>query len=152
MIGKMLKMISLVTTIVAVATGCATFGTGQAGDAGTIVSLINQGDVEQLTRIAVLPFVFEGEVLYKASDVEAVWRNLSINGFRIERPKFGDTVSIDVDTFQIFADTYEMEVFFGKYVPAGARLAAIASGGQEYWLLLGKASGGSPEFLGITGF
>ena len=152
MIGNALKLIVLVTAVTAITAGCATFGTGQAGDAEKIVTLINRGDAEQLTNISVIPFIFEGEVLFKASDVGAVWRNLSVNGFRINYPKYEEAARVDAGTYRIFADTYEMETYFAKHVPAAATLAKVTSKGQVYWLLLGRLTGGSPELLGITGF
>ena len=151
--GKILAL-ATITAIGGVAvTGCATFGTGSArGSVGKVVSLINMGEAEPLTESSAVPFVFEGEVLLRPSDVKAVWRNLSINGFHLDKPEIMETVEIDETSYRVFADTFEMKTYFRKYVPTGSTLSKVESGGKEYFLLLGKVSEGYPEILGITGF
>jgi hypothetical protein len=144
-------LLALAMFAAAALTGCATLG-GGAGNVGKAVSLINQSDAELLTQNSAVPFIFEGEVLLRRSDVAAVWRNLSINGFRLSEEDVFDAGNIDDTTFRIFSDAEEMRVFFSKYVPFGSTLGRIKSGGKEYHVILGNVSGGYPQILGITGF
>jgi hypothetical protein len=115
------------------------------------VSLINQGDAPALTESSAVPFVFDGEILLRASDVGAVWRNLSINGFRLDSEGVMGTSRVDDTTYQVFSEADEMRIFFSKYVPSGSVLGTVQSGGKTYYLLLGRMSGGYPQLLGIAG-
>ena len=132
-------------------TGCATLG-GGTGKVEKAVSLINQGDADLTAQNSAVPFVFEGEILARVSDVNAVWRNLSINGFRLDPSGIADVGRTDDSSYLIFSERSEMRIFFEKYVPDGSTIAAVESNGRGYHLLIGKVSGGYPQILGITGF
>lgn len=81
-----------------------------------------------------------------------MWRNLSINGFRLDPAEISEVGKVDDTSYLVFSDTSEMRIFFEKYVPKGSTIAAVESDGREYYLLIGKVSGGYPQILGITGF
>lgn len=140
-----------VVVMVVVLAGCATLA-GGAGNVGKAVSLINQGDADMLTQNSAVPFIFEGELLLRRSDVASVWRNLSINGFRLSEDDLLQVGTVDDTTYRVFSDADEMRVSFAKYVPPGSTLGRVSSGGKEFHLLLGQVSGGYPQILGITGF
>ena len=134
-------------------TGCATLGARMApGNVEKAIALINQGDADLLAQNSAVPFVFEGEVLLRSSDVAAIWRNLSINGFHLDERGVLEVGNTDDSSYHVFSGAQGMSIFFSKYIPSGSILARVESDGKEYYLLLGKVSGGYPQILGITGF
>ncbi len=149
MIRKTFLILSTVITIA----GCATFGAGYAArNVQKAVELINSKNALELSRHSSTPFLFDGEMLLRHSDVEAVWRHLSENDFELKNPIIAETATTDDSTYKIFSESQEMEIFFRKYIPDNSTLAKIYTEDGEYHLLLGRAVDGYPAILGITGF
>jgi hypothetical protein len=143
----------LVLAVVVGITGCATLGAGFAArDVEKAVGLINSQDGFELSRHSSAPFLFEGEMLLRDSDVDAVWHNLSENGFELENPIIVETSKSDETTYMVFSDTEEMEIFFRKYIPEGSTLGKIGTDNGTFYILLGRGVDGYPSILGITGF
>ncbi len=134
-------------------TGCATLSAGFAArDVEKAIELINTRNASELSRHSNTPFLFEGEMLLRGSDVEAVWHLLSENGFELKNPVIAETTVSDDATYKVFSESQEMEIFFRKYIPAGSTLGRIDTDDGTYHLLLGRGVDGYPAILGITGF
>ena len=141
-----------VLAAVIVFTGCATLSAGIAArDVERAVGLINSRDAFELKRHSSVPFIFDGEMLLRGSDVEAVWHNLSENGFELKNPVIAETKKSDERTYKVFSDSQEMEIFFRKYIPAGSTLGRIDTDDGIFYLLLGRGVDGYTAILGITG-
>ena len=149
MTGKTFLILAAVITIA----GCATLSAGFAArDVEKAVALINSQDASELNRHSSAPFLFDGEMLFRGSDVEAVWRHLSENGFELNNPIIAETTKSDDATYKVFSESQEMEIFFKKYIPAGSTLGRIDTDSGTFYLLLGRGVAGYPAILGITGF
>jgi hypothetical protein len=146
-------MTLLVLTALVCVAGCATLSGGFAArEVEKAVELINTRDASEISRHSSAPFLFEGEMLLRGSDVEAVWRHLSENGFQLKNPVVVSTTESDDATFRVFSDTQEMEIFFRKYIPAGSTVGRVDTDTTTFHLLLGRGIDGYPAILGITGF
>ena len=134
-------------------TGCATLSAGFAArDVEKAVGLINSQDAAELSRHSSTPFLFDGEMLLRGSDIDAVWLHLSENGFKLKNPVIAETIKSDDTTYKVFSESQEMEIFFRKYIPAGSTLGRIDTDGGTFHVLLGRGVDGYPAIIGITGF
>lgn len=134
-------------------TGCATLSAGFAArDVEKAVDLINSQNASELSRHSSTPFLFEGEMLLRNTDVEAVWSNLSGNGFELKNPIIIETSKSDETTYRVFSESEEMEIFFRKYIPEDSILGKIDTDEGTFHILLGRGVDGYPAILGITGF
>jgi len=147
-----LKALLLLVAVTAVS-ACATLTDAIAvRNVEKAVELINSKDAEALARNSGKPFIFEGEALFRAADIRAVWQNVTENGFTLENPVIVEARKADSGSYAVFSESEEMEIIFRKYVPGGATLAIIETGRGVYQLLLGRGVGGYPSIIGITGF
>jgi len=147
-----MKALLLCAAAVAI-TGCATLKAGLAvRNFEKAVELINSQDVEALTRHSGKPFIFDREILFRTSDIEAVWRHLSENNFSLNNPVITVSGESGDSLHKLFSDSDEMEIIFRKYIPSDAAVGAIATDNGVYMLLLGSGTEGYPSILGITGF
>jgi len=134
-------------------TGCATLSAGFAArDVEKAVGLINSQNASELGRHSSTPFLFEGEMLLRSTDVAAVWINLSENGFELKNPVIAETSLADETTYRVFSESEEMEIFFSKYIPEDSILGRIDTDDGTFHILLGRGVDGYPAILGITGF
>lgn len=147
--GKVLVAVALIVML----SGCATLSAGFARrDVQKAVELINSQEADDLSFHSGRPFIFEGEILFRSADIEAVWRQLSDNGFAFNNPRIVEAYRSDESTYKVFSESEEMKLLFQKYVPAGSTLGRIDTEEGSYYLLLGSGTGGYPAILGVTGF
>jgi hypothetical protein len=102
-----------------------------------VVSLINAGNADQLEKLTALPFLLDGEIIALPGDAGVLWRNLKAAGITLQGMKLVRLTPAREDSYKLFADTWEVSVFFKKYVPANGMIAEIASDSGRYLLLLG---------------
>ena len=147
--GKVLVALALIVII----SGCATLRAGFAKrDVQKAVELINSQEADALSFHSGRPFIFEGEILFRSADIEAVWRHLSDNGFAFNNPRIVEAYRSDESTYKVFSESEEMKLLFKKYVPAGSTVGRIDTEEGSYYLLLGSGTGGYPAIIGLTGF
>ena len=143
MTGKTFLILGAVITIA----GCATLGAGYAArDVEKAVELINTQNASELSRHSSAPFLFDGEMLLRRSDIEAVWLHLTENGFKLKNPVITETTKSDDATYKVFLESQEMEIFFRKYIPADSTLGRIDTDDGVFYLLLGRGVDGTPRF------
>lgn len=143
----------LAVVCIAAVSGCATLRSGFAErEVEKAIELINSGDAGKLAGHSGKMFVFDGEILLRSSDIRAVWRHLSENGFSLTDPVVIETFRSDDSTYAIFSESDEMKIFFSEYVPTGSTVGQVETIEGTFYLLLGNGSGGYPAILGITGF
>ena len=132
---------------------CATVDIGSSYEREQkAVSMVNEGSTALLVDNTAVPFVFEGEILLRRSDIEAVWENLAANGFSIQNPEIIRSKRVRADTYMTFAETEEMRMYFGKYIGPSTTVVEIRAANGEFRLLIGADVEGYPQLLGITGF
>jgi hypothetical protein len=118
-------------------------------DVMALVSLINQGEAETLSRLTQSPFLFDREILMLAKDTKTVWKNLAEAGFALDQPKVLRIEPVSEESYRDFADVMEIEVYFRKYVPKTAKIARIESRGGSCLFILNDKQAGYPLILGL---
>lgn len=134
--------------------GCATIG-GPGIDVSAVEKIIfdvNQGDFEELIRLSMVPFVFDREIIMRESDVVLLWTGLTNGGFNLPGGKVTGTEKLSPESYTVFSESWEMKVFFEKYVPKQAYIAYVSADGRRTAFLLGKSADGTARIYGIGGY
>jgi hypothetical protein len=116
-----------------------------------IIKLINSGDTDKLARVTRVPFLLDGEIIALQDDAGLLWKNLAQAGFTLQNAALADLIPVKEDTYKLFADTWEVEVFFKKYVPPKSMVAQIKADNGDFLLLLDGEKKGYAQILGIKG-
>lgn len=125
-----------------VTVGCATVGTGIVDPlVHQAVQLIASGSPDDLLQHSAVPFIVDGEILYRAQDVLFFWTSLRAADFDLQNYGTRAVGPVDLSGIRIFSDSFEMKVFFQKQVPEGTKLATIQADGKSITLLLDNRKG-----------
>jgi hypothetical protein len=116
-----------------------------------IIKLINSGDTDKLARVTSVPFLLDGEIIALQDDAGLLWKNLAQAGFTLQNAALADLIPVKEDTYKLFADTWEVEVFFKKYVPPKSMVAQVKADNGDFLLLLDGEKKGYAQILGIKG-
>jgi hypothetical protein len=115
-----------------------------------VVALIGAGDTDRLEKLTALPFLFDGEIIALPGDAGVLWQNLKAAGITLKGAKLIGITPARVDSYKLFADTWEVSVFFKKYVPKNGAIAEVRSDTGNYLLLLGGfALDGYARIIGL---
>ena len=133
--------------------GCATIG-GPGIDVSAVEKIVfevNEGDIEKLVELSMIPFVFDREIIMRETDVVLLWAGLVNGGYTLRGGKVTGTEKLSPKSYTVFSESWEMKVFFEKYVPKQAYIAYVSVDGRKTAFLLGKAPDGVPQIYGIGG-
>ncbi len=119
------------------ASSCATLVVVNGKEVDKVVALVNAGDAEMLEKLTTQPFLLDGEIIALPGDAGILWRNLKAAGFTLRGAGVLRLIPVVEGTSRLFADTWEVSVFFKKYVPANGTIAEIRTDSGRYLLLLG---------------
>ncbi len=118
-------------------------------DVLTVVSLINKGEAENLSRLSQTPFLFDREILMLEKDTKTVWKNLTDAGFSLKQPAVVKIEPVSEESYKSFSDGMEIEVYFEKYVPETAKIAHVETEGGPCLFILNDKQDGYPMILGM---
>jgi hypothetical protein len=114
---------------------CATFiQPPGGGEAARLADQINSGRADALAGQSSLPFLVDQEIVQIKADVAAFWKALTESGLRFSGTP--EAAKVGPDSYQAFADTFEMKIFFKKYVPGNARIITLATQAGKKVLLV----------------
>jgi hypothetical protein len=116
-----------------------------------LVDLIDKGGVGSVKGLAAAPFLLDGEILLRQSDVDSAWANLKSSGFGLGSPKIASVSRIAPDSYKLFADRMDVRAFFTKYLDEDSSIVALDASGGRYYLLLNKEVKGYPRIQGMRG-
>ncbi len=116
-----------------------------------LVSLINEGRVTEVEGLTQTPFALDTETLYLESDVATFWKNLKAASFAMSNASFVSTQQVGEDTWKVFANSYDMKNFFGKYTSKDTSIVTLKTDEGTYYLLLERAVKGYPRIRGMKG-
>ena len=116
-----------------------------------LVALIDSGGVGAVKGLSQAPFLLDGEILLRQSDVDSAWANLKAAGFRIGSPKVASIAKIGPDGYAAFASTMDARVFFKKYLDKNSSLVALDAAEGRYYLILNREVSGLPRIQGFKG-
>ncbi|MBN2354165.1 MAG: hypothetical protein JXD23_16470 [Spirochaetales bacterium] len=115
-----------------------------------VVALVRAGDAARLEKLTALPFLLDGEIIALPGDAGILWRNLKAAGVTLAGTRLVRLTPAGGDAYKLFADTWEVSVFFKKYVPPNGMIAEIRSDSGAYLLLLGGyALDGYARIIGL---
>jgi hypothetical protein len=143
-----MKKFVLLLAGIALVASCVTFKVDE-NEVTKVISLINKGETDKLAAITAMPFLLDGEIIALQSDSLVLWTNLKAAGITFNNAQLAELISIKEDTFKLFADTWEVSVFFKKHVPANAKLARLQTDNGGFLLLLDGERKGHAMILGI---
>ncbi len=128
--------------------GCVSFQPGPSPTHRTF-DLINTGAIEEIVGQCSVPMVYDGELLLRRSDIRTVFGAFRrANVVLIEERIISETPVTD-SSWTTFADTYEMEVYFGKYVPDEASIVEVDTDIGRVTFLLGETRNRMRTILGV---
>ncbi|RQW05957.1 MAG: hypothetical protein EH225_04220 [Calditrichaeota bacterium] len=73
-----------------------------------------------------VPFVFDGEIIVTASTVNSMWNGIVEGGFTIQNPVITSIDPIEEGDYQVFRNSWEMDVFFRNKMPRYAYRVSIS--------------------------
>jgi hypothetical protein len=148
--GAAMKKILLLAAGVILIASCVTFKVDE-DQVEKIIRLINKNDTEKLTKITATPFLLDAEIIALQGDAALLWENLKQAGFTLANARLVDLIPVKEDTYKLFSPSWEVEVFFKKYVPAKSVVARIQADNGSFLLLLDGEKKGYAQILGIKG-
>ncbi len=116
-----------------------------------LLDLIDRGGVGAVKGLSSAPFILDGEILLRQSDVDTAWTNLKAAGFTIGSPKIESIAKIGPDSYKLFADTMDAKVFFKKYLDKSSNLVALDASEGRFYLILNREVKGYPRIQGFKG-
>jgi hypothetical protein len=116
-----------------------------------LVALIDSGGVGAVKSLAAAPFLLDGEILLRQSDVEAAWANLKAAGFKLGSPAIASIARVGPDSYKLFADSMDVRVFFKKYLDKDSSVVGLDAAEGRYYLILNREIKGYPRIQGIRG-
>jgi hypothetical protein len=131
-------------------TACPTF-TVTEDEAAKVIALINAGDADTLASITAVPFLLDGEIIALEGDALILWKNLKEAGVTMNNARIESLTALREDDWQKFSSSWEVSVFFKKYVPKGTKLAEIDSDSGKFLLLLDGKKLGRASIIGLKG-
>jgi hypothetical protein len=147
----MKKLILLVLAAAALAS-CATFVAAPGEQAAEgLARFVNSTAPEALARASSAPFLVDQEIVSLSGDVGVFWKALKDGGVKLSSIAGAPPVAVTGETFRQFSPSFEMKVFFKKYVPGEARLYTLAAGGGKKFLLVAREEMLSRTIYGIKG-
>jgi hypothetical protein len=102
----------------------------------TFIDNLNSGNADAIGEICFRPFLFETEILISEGLISALWNGLIDAGYKIENPVVSEITECGPDTYHLFAETWEVQTYYSKYIPEEAFLVRITGGGDREILLL----------------
>ncbi len=76
------------------------------------------------------PFLLDGEIILRESDLEALWQNLRAAQFSFSQGEILSITPIGPESYLLFGNSKDALFFFKKYVPKDGAIA-ILSGLRE---------------------
>jgi hypothetical protein len=116
-----------------------------------LIRLINEGKVTEVEGLSPAPFVLDTETLYLENDVATMWKNLKAASFVMSDAKFSSTEPVGVDSYKLFADTFDMKNYFAKYTGKDSSVVTVKTAEGRYLLLLERKVRGYPRIRGLKG-
>jgi hypothetical protein len=114
-----------------------------------LIELINRGESETLTKLSLVPFLLDGEILMLKGDAGRLWENLKNSGFRLNGAAVAAIEPVSDTSFSTFSDSMEVEVYFKKYVPESAKIAHVEAEGVSCTMILNGKDEGFPMIMGL---
>ena len=140
----------LALLVVLAISACATFEVTEE-EAAKVIALINKGDVQTLASITAVPFLLDGEIIALEGDALILWTNLKKAGVAMKNASIVSLSPLREDDWQRFSSSWEVNVFFKKYVPQDTKLAEIECDDGRFLLLLDGRTKKHASIVGIKG-
>jgi hypothetical protein len=145
-----MKKILIPLICLIVISSCVTFEVDE-DEVTKVIKLINKGDSEKLAKITQTPFLLDAEIIALEDDAALFWNNLAEAEFSLANPELVDIIPVEEGTYKLFSESWEVEVFFQKYVPENSVVAEIKTDNGSILLLLDGEKKGCAQILGIKG-
>ena len=141
----------MATILLVVLAGCVTPPSQREGAVERLITRLNAGTAMERMELSALPFVLDGEIIIQERDLARLWTNLDAAGFALTG---AEIVSLDYGhdaLYQAFAETMDMEVYFGEYAPEDVSVARVEAAEGTFLLILGGRDRAAPVLHGIKG-
>lgn len=141
----------MATILLIVLAGCVTPPSQREGAVERLIRRLNDGTPAERVELSALPFVLDREIIIQERDLERLWSNLDEAGFALTG---AEVVSLDYGheaLYQAFAETMDMEVYFGDYAPEDVSVARVEAAEGSFLLILGGRDRAAPVLHGIKG-
>ena len=147
-----MRRIFLVLLVLAFFASCATVPVAQReGRIERLLDTLNEGEFEELLPATGTPFLLDREIIILDRDVETMWTNLRDVGFTFAEYRILAVEQLDQESYRRFADGFEVETYFAKYLPEGAALVEVETTHGRFLLLTGGRDSGRPLLYGMRG-
>ena len=140
----------LIVCVLTAAFSCATVPPVQTEeDVRAVTALAAAGKTDILSRQSHLPFLFDGEILVRSQDVSEMWRLTAAADLFRANPTVAGLSDTGPETYKLFAESKQVQLFFSKYAGEYARIAVIDTPNARVTLLLDGKSEGYSRIAGM---
>lgn len=144
--------LAVVVVVAVLAASCATVPPSQREKRiELLIAELNGADEERLVTLSAQPFLLDGEIVALESDIRTLWGNLRGVGFTFDAAQIRAITPVDERSFQRFASTMDVQVFFQKYLSDDAAVVELQTRHGTFLVLTGSRVGRVPKIFGFTG-
>ena len=108
------------------------------GNVQGVASLVNAGQSAKLAAMSSTPFLVDGEIVALKADVAGFWEGIIKAGYKVGDPQLGAAAPVSAESYQQFADTFEVKAFFTQYVKKETRILELKTSAGKSVLLIIK--------------
>lgn len=113
---------------------------------------LETADIDRLVELSARPFLLDGEVLARETDIRTMWVNLDAAGFHFDGAVVTDLLPAGHPGLSDhFAETVDVRVFFERHLFDRAGFVEIQTDHGYFIVLTGDKVGGVPQIAGFTG-
>jgi len=140
---------AVMTAAALLLSSCAGFQAGRFSDAGLErADQLNRGMDDTLAVESLYPFVMETEILASESQIFSFWQGLVSAGYGIQEPAVTLNRPVLPEDSALFADSWEMEVFFAQRLEKDDRLILVSGLDTSFYLILRPTDDRGTRILG----
>jgi hypothetical protein len=149
---RSLLQLGAVALVFLFAASCATVPVSQRDNrVEKLIAELNTADIDRVMELSARPFLFDGEIIILESDLRTMWTNLREAGFTFDAATVTELGPTSDTTYQSFADSMEVRVWFEKYAAEDAALATVDTSYGTFLIVTGDRLKRLPYIFGFTG-
>lgn len=115
-----------------------------------LIQVLNTEPVESLMKHSNRPFLLDGEIILRESDLEAVWQNLRAAQFSFSDAEIVSIQPVGSESYLLFGNSKDAQFFFKKYVPKDGAIAEVATNHGTFYIITGGRTWFTPKIIGFT--
>ncbi|MCA1950199.1 MAG: hypothetical protein LDL24_06490 [Treponema sp.] len=130
---------------------CSTLPVAQnPGRVQSLIQALNTEPVESLMKRSSRPFLLDGEIIVRESDLESLWQNLRAARFSFSEAEIVSIQPVNSESYLLFGNSKDTQFFFKKYVPKDGAIAEVTTSLGTFYIITGGRTWFTPKIIGFT--